>query len=99
MSKKGILLINLGSPDSPSVPDVRRYLREFLMDERVLDVVLQGHAEMWAAMRERDAIYANPDADEKAFMRAARKRPTGMLFACASEPSAPLTPRPLTMMS
>ena len=26
--------------------------------ERVLDVVLQGHAEMWAAMRERDAIYA-----------------------------------------
>jgi len=39
--------------------------------ERVLDVVLQGHAEMWAAMRERDAIYADPDADEKAFMRAA----------------------------
>ncbi len=40
-------------------------------DERVLDVVLQGHAEMWAAMRERDAIYADPDADEKAFMHAA----------------------------
>jgi protoporphyrin/coproporphyrin ferrochelatase len=36
--KKGILLVNLGSPDSPSVPDVRRYLREFLMDGRVLDV-------------------------------------------------------------
>lgn len=35
---KGVLLVNLGSPDSPSVPDVRRYLREFLMDERVLDV-------------------------------------------------------------
>ena len=30
-------MVNLGSPDSPSVPDVRRYLREFLMDERVLD--------------------------------------------------------------
>jgi ATPase subunit of ABC transporter with duplicated ATPase domains len=40
-------------------------------DQRVLDVVLQGHAEMWAAMTERDAIYANPDADEKEFMRAA----------------------------
>jgi ATPase subunit of ABC transporter with duplicated ATPase domains len=40
-------------------------------DQRVLDVVLQGHAEMWAAMRERDAIYANPDADEKEFMKAA----------------------------
>src|SRR5215510_1666127 len=35
---KGILLVNLGSPDSPSVADVRRYLREFLMDGRVLDV-------------------------------------------------------------
>lgn len=34
---KGILLINLGSPDSTAVPDVRRYLREFLMDGRVLD--------------------------------------------------------------
>src|ERR1043166_2159924 len=35
---KGVLLLNLGSPDSPSVPDVRRYLNEFLMDGRVLDV-------------------------------------------------------------
>ena len=35
---KGILLVNLGSPDSPSVPDVRRYLDQFLMDGRVLDV-------------------------------------------------------------
>ncbi|MEA3193556.1 MAG: hypothetical protein QOD26_1889 [Betaproteobacteria bacterium] len=39
--------------------------------ERVLDVVLQGHAEMWAAMRERDAIYANPDAKEADFLQAA----------------------------
>src|ERR1700741_477963 len=39
--------------------------------ERVLDVVLQGHAEMWAAMRERDAIYANPEAGEEEFIRAA----------------------------
>jgi ATPase subunit of ABC transporter with duplicated ATPase domains len=39
--------------------------------ERVLDVVLMGHAEMWAAMRERDAIYANPDSSEQDFLRAA----------------------------
>src|SRR4029434_10535479 len=32
-----VLLVNLGSPDSPSVGDVRKYLREFLMDGRVLD--------------------------------------------------------------
>src|ERR1700682_5023102 len=38
MRKRGILLVNLGSPDAPSVPGVRKYLREFLMDPRVLDV-------------------------------------------------------------
>ena len=38
MSKKGVLLINLGTPDSPSVSDVRKYLREFLMDEYVIDL-------------------------------------------------------------
>lgn len=37
MPSRGILLVNLGSPDSPSVTDVRRYLRQFLMDERVID--------------------------------------------------------------
>lgn len=37
MPKKGVLLLNLGSPASTSVSDVRRYLREFLMDPRVLD--------------------------------------------------------------
>lgn len=35
---KGSLLINLGSPDSPNPKDVRRYLGEFLMDERVIDL-------------------------------------------------------------
>jgi ferrochelatase len=35
--KKGVLLINLGSPDSTHVEDVRKYLREFLMDPMVLD--------------------------------------------------------------
>jgi len=36
--KKGILLVNLGSPDSPKPKDVKKYLGEFLMDERVIDV-------------------------------------------------------------
>ncbi|WP_291870960.1 ferrochelatase [Maribacter sp.] len=35
---KGILLVNLGSPDSPTAKDVKPYLDEFLMDERVIDV-------------------------------------------------------------
>lgn len=37
-SQTGVLLVNLGTPDSPSVPDVRKYLREFLMDARVIDI-------------------------------------------------------------
>jgi ferrochelatase len=36
----GVLLVQLGTPDSPSVPDVRKYLREFLMDGRVIDIPL-----------------------------------------------------------
>ena len=34
---KGALLVNLGSPDSTEVKDVKKYLKEFLMDERVID--------------------------------------------------------------
>jgi len=37
-SRRAVFLVNLGSPDSTSIPDVRRYLNEFLMDERVIDV-------------------------------------------------------------
>jgi ferrochelatase len=37
-SKTGVLLIQLGTPDSPAVKDVRRYLREFLSDARVIDI-------------------------------------------------------------
>jgi ferrochelatase len=38
MNKTGVLLVNLGTPDSPSVYDVRKYLFEFLNDPRVIDV-------------------------------------------------------------
>jgi ferrochelatase len=36
--RAGLLLVNLGTPDSPKTPDVRRYLREFLSDPRVIDI-------------------------------------------------------------
>jgi ferrochelatase len=38
MTRQAVLLVNLGSPASPSAPDVRRYLDEFLMDPYVLDL-------------------------------------------------------------
>lgn len=37
MAKKGLILMNLGSPDSTSVKDLKKYLTEFLMDKRVID--------------------------------------------------------------
>lgn len=40
-------------------------------DQRVLDVVMMGHTEMWQVQTDRDAIYANPDASEEDYMEAA----------------------------
>ena len=36
--KKGILIAYLGTPDSPDVLSVRRYLKEFLSDPRIIEV-------------------------------------------------------------
>ena len=40
-------------------------------EQRVIDVVMMGHTDMWAAMTERDAIYANLEATEDDYMHAA----------------------------
>jgi len=45
-------------------------------DVRVLDVVLMGHREMWQVRRDKDAIYANPDATEEDYVRAAELEST-----------------------
>src|SRR6187402_3364139 len=37
-NRTGVLLVNLGTPDSPSVRDVRSYLSQFLNDPRVIDI-------------------------------------------------------------
>ena len=38
LERTGILLVNVGTPDTPDTPAVRRYLREFLLDPRVIDL-------------------------------------------------------------
>jgi ATPase subunit of ABC transporter with duplicated ATPase domains len=40
-------------------------------DERVLDVVMRGHTELWAAMKQRDLIYADAHATDEDYMKAA----------------------------
>ena len=44
LARNGVLLVNLGSPDEPTTGAVRRYLREFLGDPRVLDMSALGRA-------------------------------------------------------
>jgi len=62
---KGVLLVNLGSPDSPNPKDVKKYLGEFLMDERVIDVPL------WARILLVKGIILNtrPKASAKAYQK------------------------------
>ena len=38
MPKEGVLLMNIGTPDQPTVESVREYLREFLLDPDVIDI-------------------------------------------------------------
>lgn len=44
MKRVGVLLVQLGTPDSPKTSDVRRYLSEFLNDPRVIDLPWLGRA-------------------------------------------------------
>ena len=62
---KGVLLVNLGSPDSPEPKDVKTYLGEFLMDERVIDVPL------WARILLVKGIILNtrPKASAEAYKK------------------------------
>jgi ATPase subunit of ABC transporter with duplicated ATPase domains len=78
---KSTLMKILGGEIEPSVGEVMLLTGKRLgklnqnqfayEDQRVLDVVMQGHVEMWRAMQERDRIYADPEATDADYMRAA----------------------------
>ena len=63
--KKGILLVNLGSPDSPEPKDVKKYLGEFLMDERVIDIPFIARA----AFVKGIILKTRPKASAKAYKK------------------------------
>lgn len=92
MSGAGVLLVNLGSPDSPLVPDVRRYLREFLMDARVLDApwpirfaVVQG-AVLPLRPRESSLAYQRIWTPEGSPLVVTSRRVAAALGRCVSVP-------------
>src|SRR6202048_4999139 len=80
-SGKSTLMKGLGRDLDPSAGDVMLQVGMRLgklnqnqfgyEDERVLDVVMRGHTELWAAMQERDRIYADPKATDEDYMKAA----------------------------
>jgi ATPase subunit of ABC transporter with duplicated ATPase domains len=78
---KSTLMKILGGDQEPSAGDVMLQAGMRLgklnqnqfgyEDERVLDVVMQGHTELWNAMKQRDLIYADAHASDEDYMRAA----------------------------
>ena len=45
--RRGVILCNLGTPDAPPTPELRRYLKEFLSDPRVAFAGLQPGSGRW----------------------------------------------------
>lgn len=61
-AKKGVLLLNLGTPDSTKTSDVRKYLREFLSDRRVIDINSVGR---WFLVNMIIAPFRSPKSAEE----------------------------------
>ena len=79
--RTGILLLNLGSPESPGTGDVRRYLREFLSDPFVLDMPVERASSRLT--RELDRMESRgPDflnRVRKGFLNEARQHPDSFI--------------------
>ena len=61
--KTGVLLVNLGTPDSTSWLDIRRYLKEFLSDKRVIEV----HQFLWQIILNIFILNLRPSKTAKAY--------------------------------
>ena len=87
----GVLLVNLGTPDTPSVPDVRRYLAEFLSDRRVVEMarlpwMLLLHGVILRTRPARSAkLYRSIWTDEGSPLLAVSRRQAAGLQALLSE--------------
>jgi ferrochelatase len=59
----GVLLVNLGTPDAPTTAAVRRYLREFLWDPRVVEIPRP----IWWAILHGVVLWVRPSKSAKAY--------------------------------
>ncbi len=74
--KRGLLLVNLGTPDAPEPGPVRRYLREFLSDPRVLDLSALGR---WALLN-LVILPVRPRRSAEAYRKIWTERGSPLLF-------------------
>lgn len=72
----GLLLVNLGTPDDPQAPAVRRYLRQFLSDPRVLDINAVGRA----ALLNLVILPFRPQKSAEAYQKIWTERGSPLLF-------------------
>jgi ferrochelatase len=103
----GVVLVNLGTPDAPTLPAVQRFLREFLTDRRIVDLspvvwrpiletaVMHGHAKRSAA--KYAAVWTPEGSPLLVHTRAQAEALAAALGAQAAEPGAPVAPGPLTV--
>jgi protoporphyrin/coproporphyrin ferrochelatase len=74
--RKGVLLVNLGTPDSTQVRDVRRYLGQFLMDHRVIDIPWPLRALLVHGI----ILRTRPSRSAKAYKKVWTERGSPLLF-------------------
>ena len=89
--KVGVLLVNLGTPDAPDAPSVKRYLKEFLSDRRVVEIspliwqpILRGIV-LNSRPKKSAAAYAKVWSEEGSPLAAITKRQTAALAARITE--------------
>jgi ferrochelatase len=74
--KSGLLLVNLGTPDAPTTPAVRRYLAEFLSDPRVIDINPVGRWLLLHAI----ILRTRPKKSAEAYRKVWTERGSPLLF-------------------
>jgi len=97
MPPLGVLLANLGTPDAPDTPALRRYLKEFLLDPRVIEL---PRPVWWPALhlfvlpfrpRKSAALYRKVwTAEGSPLLVNARRQAAGVAALLAREVAAPL---------
>jgi ferrochelatase len=81
--KTGVLLINLGTPDSTSWWDIRKYLKEFLSDRRVIEI----NPVIWQIILNLFILTFRPSKTAHAYKKIWRKEPTNPHFIFYKKPS------------